>query len=253
MNLLNKITLVASLTGLLATNPVYSVDFKDVPKDHRAYKDVKNLVSKGIFDDDYIFRGKHNVTRYEFSMGLSRLANYCETKDDPTYRNVTRLVTEFSNELALLGADVDALRAKTMENEKRLDSDDSTNSNGDYNLDLLAPLFGNQIKILDLKNTMDSESQIGYFINSFEFYNKNKSFDGYVWFSFNGNERNRDRLVSQFDDEKTLNFFSRWFSPKRKVTLYTSLEDLSENESDADYFCKASQRGFVFSCDSAKW
>jgi len=49
--------------------------FKDVPKDHWAYAAIADLQSKGIivgYPPDNLWKGKRNLTRYEFAVALER-------------------------------------------------------------------------------------------------------------------------------------------------------------------------------------
>jgi len=116
--------------------------FRDVPQDHWAYQAVDSLRSKGIligYPDGY-FRGKRTLTRYEFAVALQRLWDKLPApgqgeagpagppgpagepgpagsqgpagvtpEELQTFRN---LATEFRQELARLGTDVNALNAK---------------------------------------------------------------------------------------------------------------------------------------------
>jgi len=118
--------------------------FRDVPQEHWAYQAVESLRSKGIligYPDGY-FRGKRTLTRYEFAVALKRALDQVEGTKGETgpagppgpqgevgpagpqgevgpagvtpeeLAEFKRLATEFRQELANLGTNVNALSAK---------------------------------------------------------------------------------------------------------------------------------------------
>lgn len=131
---MKRIFRTLAVAGVISTSATFAGTFSDVPLTHWAYSAVEKASSKGIIKGwNQNFKGKQVVTRYEMAVVVSRMLDSVRggvSLDDDTARNLTKLVTEFSNELALLGADVDALRAKSMENEKRIDNLENTMSHG---------------------------------------------------------------------------------------------------------------------------
>jgi len=118
--------------------PAFAQEFPDVPPDHWAYDAVQDLVEKGIIQGypDGTFGGKRALTRYEFAEALSKaIPEILELARQPAppplpgtgevaptppaagpqvtkeeFDALRNLVTEFRDELAAVGVDVEALR-----------------------------------------------------------------------------------------------------------------------------------------------
>jgi len=131
---MKRIFRTLAVAGVIGTSAAFAGTFSDVPLNHWAYSAVEKASAAGVIKGwKSNFKGKQTVTRYEMAVVVSRMLDSVRggaTIDDGTARNLTRLVTEFSNELALLGADVDALRAKTMDNERRINTLENTVKRG---------------------------------------------------------------------------------------------------------------------------
>ncbi len=121
-------------------------EFQDVPRDHWAYDALQRLAAAGVIEGyppSGDFRGQRAMTRYEFAVAIARLLNRIPAVGaevdlttinrrltdlegrpipDVTMAQVTDMIAalrrEFADELARLGAQVDALntRVTTIEN-----------------------------------------------------------------------------------------------------------------------------------------
>jgi len=131
---MKRIFRTLAVAGVIGTGTAFAGTFSDVPLSHWSYSAVEKAAASGIIKGwKEKFHGTQAVTRYEMAVVVSRMLDSVRggaTLDDGTARNLTRLVTEFSNELALLGADVDALRAKTAQNEERIEKLENTVKRG---------------------------------------------------------------------------------------------------------------------------
>ena len=131
---MKRIFRTLAVSSAIGAGTLFAGTFSDVPLNHWAYKAVEKVSSAGIIKGwKEKFQGTQEVTRYEMAVVVARMLDAVRggaTMDDGTARNLTRLVTEFSNELALLGADVDALRVKTNQNEKRIAKLESAMNHG---------------------------------------------------------------------------------------------------------------------------
>lgn len=109
---------VITTTGFAGT-------FSDVPANHWAYKSVEQLSSRGIIKGwNEKFNGNDTITRYQMAVLIGRMLDAVDKgapTDSAATASLSRLVTEFSNELALIGAKVDAIEARTISNEKRIE------------------------------------------------------------------------------------------------------------------------------------
>ncbi|MCJ8345812.1 S-layer homology domain-containing protein, partial [bacterium] len=121
-NLLKGLAISACITGL-STN-LYAGTFSDVPSDHWSYSAVETVTAKGIIKGyKEKFDGARNVSRYEMALIVSRLLNAVSngaSLDKSGTDDLVQLVQEFGNELALMGAKVDAVQAQADSNEKRI-------------------------------------------------------------------------------------------------------------------------------------
>ena len=121
--------------------------FKDLDQNHWAYHAVTHLQEKGIlkgYPDGY-FRGKRTLTRYEFAVAIDRMLHYIDEQAKGTgppgpqgeqgppgppgpgvnpedLANLRRLVDEFRNELAALGANVRDINNRLDALSKRVDN-----------------------------------------------------------------------------------------------------------------------------------
>ncbi|HIE51660.1 MAG TPA: S-layer homology domain-containing protein, partial [Armatimonadetes bacterium] len=70
--------------------PAMAGPFTDVPFQHWAYEAVNQLAEAGLLEGypDGTFRGKENLTRYEFAMALSRLLDHIERLVEETVRRI---------------------------------------------------------------------------------------------------------------------------------------------------------------------
>lgn len=115
--------------------PVEASTFSDVPRNHWAYQAIEQVSASGIIKG-YAekFHGEEKVSRYEMATIVSRLLDSVsknKLKLSPDVNSsMQRLVDEFSNELAFLGARVDSLEAKSAEHETRIEKLETTGSTG---------------------------------------------------------------------------------------------------------------------------
>lgn len=96
------------------------ISFKDVNKEHWAYRSVENLIKKDIWrENSDIFQGKQEVTRYEFAYYLSKTLNKLDTEkaNSGDLIILENLVYEFAKELNKFGFDTELYltKVKTME------------------------------------------------------------------------------------------------------------------------------------------
>ncbi|MBW3635393.1 MAG: S-layer homology domain-containing protein, partial [Armatimonadetes bacterium] len=123
-------------------------EFQDVPRDHWAYDALQRLAAAGVIEGyppSGDFRGQRAMTRYEFAVAIARLLNRIPaagTEFDPSEINrrltdlegrpipdvtlaqvndlIAQLRREFADELARLGAQVDALNSRVTTIENRV-------------------------------------------------------------------------------------------------------------------------------------
>jgi len=89
-----------------------SSPFTDVPANHWAYGAVKQLVKDGVLDNGYgdgTFRGDRTITRYEMAIIVGKAMTKEDQLSAADKALVTKLSTEFANELTNLGVRVTAL------------------------------------------------------------------------------------------------------------------------------------------------
>ena len=114
------------MAGVLSGTGVFAGTFSDVQNNHWAYKAVEKVSSQGLIKGyQEKFRGDAKVSRYEMATIISRMLDSVDrgaVLDQDGSDTLGRLVTEFSNELALIGAKVDVLEAKVDANEQRIES-----------------------------------------------------------------------------------------------------------------------------------
>lgn len=107
-----------------------NIDYKDVPKDHWAYKAIQNLVDEGVIKKDSLFyKGDDTVSRYDFAKGLNDAFEKLDTEKANKGDMIVleSLVYEFSKELTKMGYNksvfidkIDDLNKKISENDKEL-------------------------------------------------------------------------------------------------------------------------------------
>lgn len=114
----------SALIALLLVAPAVATSpptgpFADVPQTSWTYDSVQILAQAGIFTGypDGTFAGKKALTRYEFAVALQRIVQEVQRGkrdglhlDRPLRPHLTKLVDEFSPELAMLGTDLPILR-----------------------------------------------------------------------------------------------------------------------------------------------
>lgn len=142
---------------VLMSSAAFSQTYPDVPTGHWAYDAITELTNDGIIKGypDGTFKGNRNLTRYEFALALrdalaslkSRMdaieaasnkpavpptvINKVETVTDPKVTaeltklaadsaKMQKLATEFQDELAALGVDVEALKKDNSDLQKRV-------------------------------------------------------------------------------------------------------------------------------------
>ena len=114
-----------AIAGVLSGTGVLAGTFSDVPSNHWAYKAVEKVSSQGLIKGyQEKFRGDAKVSRYEMATIISRMLDSVDrgtVLDQDGSDTLGRLVTEFSNELALIGAKVDVLEARVESNEQRIE------------------------------------------------------------------------------------------------------------------------------------
>jgi hypothetical protein len=104
--------------------------FSDVPADHRAYDSVRRLTREGYLDgyDDQTFRGRKVITRYEFAKIVARMIAHMDKVKDGTVEKspeesmLLDLVSEFRQELHLLGIRVNGADERLKVLEEKTDS-----------------------------------------------------------------------------------------------------------------------------------
>lgn len=105
---------IISAVGLAASQ---SVTIKDVASDNVAYESVKLLVSRGYLPlyDDSTFKGSNPVDRYTLAIAIGKLINEIEQGkirlSDTDQQLLTKVSTEFRQELVNLGVKVDTLNS----------------------------------------------------------------------------------------------------------------------------------------------
>ena len=85
------------IIGQMAGQPVRSVEFPDVPKDHWAYSYVKSLADRGLLEGypDGEFKGDRSMTRYEFAAIIYRALQ----NGAPVDGNMGKAMEEFGPEM----------------------------------------------------------------------------------------------------------------------------------------------------------
>ncbi|NME36738.1 MULTISPECIES: S-layer homology domain-containing protein [Fusobacterium] len=119
-----KLKLLGSLF-IFSTIIYGEVAFKDVPKEHWAYKSINNLVNNQIIDEkDVNFNGNAPLTRYQFAYELSKLFNKLDMeKIDKKEIEVLRgIVTNFSAELNKIGFDYKEFEEKLSQTSEDIDT-----------------------------------------------------------------------------------------------------------------------------------
>lgn len=114
-----------AVAGVLSGTGLIAGTFSDVPSNHWAYKAVEKVSSQGLIKGyQEKFRGDAKVSRYEMATIISRMLDSVDrgaVLDQDGSDTLGRLITEFSNELALIGAKVDVLEAEVDSNEQRIE------------------------------------------------------------------------------------------------------------------------------------
>lgn len=98
--------------------------FKDITRDHWAYRYVENLVYKGIIPKDTAnFNGEESISRYEMAEYLSKVLNKLddEKASQEDLRILEKLVYEFSKELNNSGMNIDQYVSKLKKIEEDRD------------------------------------------------------------------------------------------------------------------------------------
>ncbi len=153
---MNRILISLGAVVLLST-AAFSQTYPDVPTGHWAYDAITELTNDGIVKGypDGTYKGNRNLTRYEFALAIrdalstvkTRIAaleaaankpavaptviNKVETVTDPKVTaeltklaadsaKLQKLATEFQDELAALGVDVEALKKDNSDLQKRV-------------------------------------------------------------------------------------------------------------------------------------
>jgi hypothetical protein len=88
--------------------------FSDVPAKHWAYDAVSKLVKAGIItgNSDGTFRGDRSMTRYEMAQIVANAMTKSDKADVENKALITKLSTEFADELNSLGKRVESLEKK---------------------------------------------------------------------------------------------------------------------------------------------
>lgn len=124
-----------AIAGVISGTGVFAGTFSDVPANHWAYKAVEKVSSQGLIKGyQEQFRGNASITRYEMATIISRMLDAVgkgAVLDSDGSATLGRLVTEFSNELSLIGAKVDVLESRVDSNQKRIASLESGAANVD--------------------------------------------------------------------------------------------------------------------------
>ncbi|PCJ19470.1 MAG: hypothetical protein COB02_06915 [Candidatus Cloacimonadota bacterium] len=130
-NLLKGLAVAACITSL--SSNVFAGTFSDVPKGHWSYNAVELVSAKGIIKGyKEKFGGSRNVSRYEMALIVSRMLTSLSNGssiDAEGNADLIKLVQEFGNELALMGAKVDAVQAQADSNEERITALEDSSSN----------------------------------------------------------------------------------------------------------------------------
>ncbi len=98
--------------------------YKDISREHWAYRAVENLIYKGILKKDSdLFEGNSEVNRYEFTYYLSKVLNKLdeEKANQSDLLILENLVYEFSKELNNFGFDSATYMDRIRENEEKLE------------------------------------------------------------------------------------------------------------------------------------
>ena len=96
--------------------------YKDIDKNHWAYKSIEKLVAEGIIEEDsFRFEGNKPLTRYQFAYDLNNALNKIdlEKANKKELEILETLVVDFSNELNKIGFDSKTFdeRVENIENE----------------------------------------------------------------------------------------------------------------------------------------
>lgn len=136
------------LLALLVAPAFAAQPFSDVPQDHWAYNAIDKLASQGLIEGypDGTFKGKRNMTRYEFAVAIARLMDRIEAMGvgkvgppgpqgpagpagsagsgggltDEQKALLNRLATEFAPELQALRSDLNALTKRVEDLEAKV-------------------------------------------------------------------------------------------------------------------------------------
>lgn len=134
--------------------------YRDISKEHWAYKAIDNLTQKGIIErDSYFFNGEDSVSRYEMSFYLYRVLNKIDkekaTKDDLLI--LENLVGEFAEDLLKFGFDINSYTQKISEIEKSVNENKDISSKNTNDISELE----NRLKLLESylleENEIESE------------------------------------------------------------------------------------------------
>ncbi|MGM0608459.1 MAG: S-layer homology domain-containing protein [Candidatus Muiribacteriota bacterium] len=114
--------------SILMTITVTAVSFRDVPRDHWAYDDIKVLSDAGIIRGNN-FNGDEKATRYYFATAISRIFDKYssgELKSDSIsyaeYERMNRLAIEFANELNLFGYRIEKVSSTLRSLQKEVET-----------------------------------------------------------------------------------------------------------------------------------
>ena len=122
-----KVVVLVMIFLVWSLVPIFADTFGDVSKDHWAYTAVVNLTEKGIMAalPGGVFKGENPVTRYEFAVSLVKTLERLEsgqlTVAPDDYQTIQELVTEFADEIALVGLKVSDLDDKIQNARQEID------------------------------------------------------------------------------------------------------------------------------------
>jgi len=132
--------------------------YRDISKEHWAYRAIENLIDKGIIEkDSQFFNGEDSVSRYETSIYLYRVLNKLDkekaSKDDLII--LENLVGEFSEDLTEFGFNIDKYTNKIHEIEKNIKDTTKISENNKGDIDNI----DNRLKILENYFTEEGEEE----------------------------------------------------------------------------------------------
>ncbi len=111
---------------LIFSTGVSAVNLKDVPKNHWAYKSVKELVEEGYLTlyEDGTFSGEKKVSRYELAVLVARiLDNISQGKKEADIQDVEtlrKLSLEFRDELVEIAKQQEIFKGSLIEVQKKV-------------------------------------------------------------------------------------------------------------------------------------